>query len=64
MRNRIIKRALFEADMKQYHLAGLLGIREESLSRKMREELPEEEQKRIAQLIRQHAEGKGAENDG
>ena len=43
MRNRIIKRALFEADMKQYHLAGLLGIREESLSRKMREELPEEE---------------------
>ena len=49
--NTIIRRALFDAGMRQWQLAELLGITEFTLSRKLRHELPEEEQIRIVNLI-------------
>ena len=40
-----------EAGMKNYQLAELMGISEFTLSRKLRNELPEKEQVRIISLI-------------
>lgn len=48
-----------ENDMKQYELAELMGIHDFSLSRKLRHELPEDEQARIVSIIKNHAAGKG-----
>ena len=58
--NTIIRRALFDAGMRQWQLAELLGITEFTLSRKLRHELPEEEQTRIVNLIRSRG---GNENE-
>lgn len=58
--NSIIRRALFDAGMKQWQLAELMGITEFTLSRKLRHELPEEEQTRIVNLIRSRG---GNENE-
>ena len=58
MRNKSIRIALMENDMKQYELAELMGIHDFSLSRKLRHELPEDEQRRIVDLIKNHAAGK------
>ena len=55
-----IKVAMLKADMKQWELARLMGIHEGSLSRKMRDELPEEEQEKIVKLI-EEAESNGAD---
>lgn len=49
--NREIRKALFENDMKQWELAKLLGVHEVTLIRKLREELPKEEQDRICHII-------------
>lgn len=46
-----IRVKMIEAGMKQWELARLLGIGESVLSRKLRDELPEEEQDRIVTLI-------------
>lgn len=51
MKNKNIKFALFETNTTQWELAKLLGTSEASLSRKLREELPAEEQKEIVSLI-------------
>lgn len=58
MKNRIIKEALFKNDLKQYQLAEIMGIHEASLSRKLRNELSEEEQMQIVRMIK----AKGAVN--
>lgn len=58
MKNRIIKEALFKNDLKQYQLAEIMGIHEASLSRKLRNELSEEEQLQIVRMIK----AKGAVN--
>ena len=42
---------MIEAGLKQWQLAQILGIDESVLSRKLRYELPEEEQDRIVALI-------------
>lgn len=52
--NLIIRFALMEADMKYYELDKILGISEPTRCRMLREELPDEEQHRIANLIRSH----------
>ncbi len=52
MKNKLIKDALFKANMKQWQLAELMGISEGHLSRKLRHELPKEEQKQIISLIK------------
>ena len=52
--NLIIRFALMEADMKYYELDKILGISEPTRCRMLRQELPKEEQNRIANLIREH----------
>lgn len=52
MNNRKIREALEKAKMKQWQLADLMHIREEALCRKLRYELPAEEQEQIVKLIK------------
>lgn len=47
-----IRKALGESMMKQWELADLLGISENTLTRRLRKELPEEEQQRIISIIK------------
>lgn len=50
--NNDIKIAMFKANLKQYQLAKMLGIHEGSLSKLLnREELDEENKKRILEVI-------------
>ena len=51
MRNHEIKDALKEANLKQWQLAELLQISEFTLSRKLRNELPEADKKEILEVI-------------
>ena len=51
-----IRLKMFEAGMKQWHVARLLGMSESTFSRKLRDELPEEEQDRIIALIEKQEE--------
>ena len=59
MKNIEIKMELLKQNMKQYELADLLGITEFSLSRKLRKELPKEEQEKIVKLIRERGNSDG-----
>ena len=54
-KNRKIREAAFLADVPLWKVAELLGMRPESLSRKMRYELPEDEQQRIINVIKENA---------
>ena len=54
MNNKKIRKALFEAGMKQYQLAELMGVSEGRVSTMLRNELPAEKQKEIVSIIRQH----------
>ncbi len=58
MANTRIKEALKNKNMKQWQLAKLIGINEFSLSRKLREELDDEETEKMLTLIEE-----GSEND-
>ena len=51
MNNKIIRSTLKESNMKQWELADILGISEQTLVRRLRYEIPQEEQERIANLI-------------
>lgn len=51
MKNKTIKMKLAEHEMTQYDLAKLLGVSETTIYRRLREELPEEEQDRIVEMI-------------
>ena len=62
MKNVKIKLAMTEFDLRQWELARLMGIHEGTLSRMLRNELPEEEQMKIVDLIQQHAR-EGQNND-
>ena len=55
-RNLRIRNALKEYGVKQWQLAELLGCGEYTLCRKLRHELPDEEQKRIVALIMEQSE--------
>lgn len=52
MENILIRQALLTTGTKNYELAEMLGVSEWTLSRKLRKELPEEEQERIIALIK------------
>jgi len=52
MTNKNIRMTMLENDLKQWQLAKLLGLSESKLSRKLREELPEDEQQHIIELIK------------
>lgn len=51
MNNLRIRIAMTEKNVRQWELARLMGVSESVLSRRLREELPEEEQDRIVKLI-------------
>ena len=51
MKNKRIREALFETGIRQYELAALLGVSDMTLFRKLRFELPDEEQERIIKVI-------------
>ena len=53
MTNLLIRMELLKASMKTYQLANLLGVHENTLIRKLRNELPEEEQNRIVKIIQE-----------
>lgn len=57
MTNEKIRLALFQHGVYQYELADLLNVSEITLSRRLRRELPEDEQDRIVQIIEQHSRG-------
>ena len=54
MKNIIVRQALKKHGMRQWELAVLLGISEQTIYRKLRIELPEEEQRNLANLIAKH----------
>ena len=56
MENISVRIKLTESGMKQWQLARLLGISESQLSRKLRTELPQEEQDRIIEIIQNRKE--------
>lgn len=53
MNNKRIRIAMVETNTKQWEVAKMLGMSESLLSKKLREELPKEEQDRIVDLITQ-----------
>lgn len=55
MNNIKIRFKLTELNKRYYWLAEILGISESTLTRRLRKELPEEEQTRIVQLIDEKA---------
>lgn len=52
--NQRIREALKEAGLYQWELAILMGVCEATLQKRIRVELPEEEQDRIIELIREN----------
>jgi len=52
MCNAEIRMELIKKGMRQYELADILGMNDQSLSRKLRKELPEKEKQRILKVIR------------
>ena len=57
MENIKIRQALLVAGIKNYELAEMLGVSEWTLSRKLRKELPQEEQAQIIKLIANRVQG-------
>ncbi len=51
MKNKLIRDALSKKGMFLYQLGTLLNVSEATITRMMREELPEKEQQRIVKLI-------------
>lgn len=69
MKNKRIRIALLEHGLTQYDLSKLLDVSEMTVYRRLRDELPQEEQDRIVDLIEQSqgehapAEQTGGEHD-
>lgn len=51
MRNQAIRQRLAQAQVKQWQLAEAMSLSEFTLSRRLRHELPQEEQARILDII-------------
>lgn len=51
MKNQKVRLKMLEAGLKQWEVARLLGVGESVLSRRLRDELPEEDQEQICKLI-------------
>jgi len=52
MKNRVIREELKKRGIRQWELAKKLHIAESTLTRHLREELPEEEQERILEVLK------------
>ena len=55
-RNEKVRKAIREAGLKQWQVAYLLKIHESEFSRKLRFELPEEEQNKIIEAVQKYSE--------
>jgi len=55
--NKKIRLVMFENDLRMFELAKLLGISETTLYRRLRTELPKEEQDRIVKIIKERSNG-------
>ena len=65
MNNSKVRIKMLESGFKQWEVADLLGVSESVFSRKLRNELPEEEQDKIVNLIEQsHGEHALTEETG
>ena len=63
MNNLIIRTALMKSNVRTWELAGrILRISEPTLYRKLRKEIPEDEQHQIASLIEEYAKNGGQED--
>ena len=56
MRNKEIRTALFINEIKQCELADAIGCHEQTLSRKLRYELPDDEREKIMNIIKKIVE--------
>ena len=54
MNNMLVRKTIAANMLKRWEVAKLMGISEMTLYRKLREEMPEEEQNRICLLIEKH----------
>lgn len=63
MNNLAIRSKLMETGKAYYWLAGIMGISDNTLFRRLREELPADEQNRILKLIEDHIQKEGAKNE-
>ena len=61
MNNKKIRKALKETGVKYWELARIMGISDGTLCRRLRDEIPAEEQVKLVKLIQQH--GGGGEHD-
>lgn len=57
MNNKKIRKALKETGVKYWELARIMGISDGTLCRRLRDEIPAEEQDKIVKLIQQHGGG-------
>lgn len=64
MKNSIVRKALHENKVFQWELAKELGISENTLCRKMREELPAETQRHYVSIIERRKEHDSRFNSG
>lgn len=62
MTNKAIRLAMFNAELKQYQLAELLGCSEAWVSILLRSELPKSDQQRIVEIIKSYEADK--DHDG
>lgn len=53
IKNKRIRLALIENDMRQWELADILGYSESKVCRMLRKEMPEEEQEKIIKRIKE-----------
>lgn len=58
MANMKVKVAILNSGLKQWQVAELIGIRDDAFSRKLRYEMPEDEQNRIIDAISNYLQGK------
>lgn len=61
--NRQIKITLAVNSVRQWELAKILNISEVTLIRRLRNELPQEEQNRLCKLIEEYARKEGRNNE-
>lgn len=63
MNNLIIRSAMLRTGIRGYQVAKLLNVSDPTFYRKMRDELPEDEQQRIASLIEEYAKNGGHDHE-
>lgn len=56
--NEKVRKALRLNDVRQWQLAKMLGVAESTLIRRLRDELPKEEQKKLIRMIEEIANSK------